>query len=422
MSLTGALSSAISALNAQSQSLAMISDNIANSQTVGYKTTSASFSQLVTAASGASTYSSGGVTVLARSNITTQGLLTTTTSSTDIGISGNGFFPVTTAVTGGTTLYTRGGSFTLDNSGYLVNASGAYLLGWRTDADGNVVGGASADTMVPIDTSVAATSGSATTTTTVAANLPADAAVNDTFTTSMSLYDSLGTANSMQITWTKTAENSWTATFANPTLASNTATATGTVSGSIAVSFNSDGSLASTNPSPATISVTGWTNGAADSVITMDLGTAGGTDGLTQYSSGATTPAVDLTSIESDGMAYGKLSSIAIGDDGTVSATYSNGKTTTIYKVPVATFAAADQLEAKDNGMYAATLASGTAVVQLSGTNGAGSIEGGVLEASTSDTNTEFSSMISAQQAYSAASQVISAVNEMYDTLISAIR
>ncbi|NEW87051.1 flagellar hook protein FlgE [Rhodopseudomonas sp. WA056] len=422
MSLTGALSSAISALNAQSQSLAMISDNIANSQTVGYKTTSASFSQLVTAASGASTYSSGGVTVLARSNITTQGLLTTTTSSTDIGISGNGFFPVTTAVTGGTTLYTRGGSFTLDNSGYLVNASGAYLLGWRTDADGNVVGGASADTMVPIDTSVAATSGSATTTTTVAANLPADAAVNDTFTTSMSLYDSLGTANSMQITWTKTAENSWTATFANPTLASNTATATGTVSGSIAISFNSDGSLASTNPSPATISVTGWTNGAADSVITMDLGTAGGTDGLTQYSSGATTPAVDLTSIESDGMAYGKLSSIAIGDDGTVSATYSNGKTTTIYKVPVATFAAADQLEAKDNGMYAATLASGTAVVQLSGTNGAGSIEGGVLEASTSDTNTEFSSMISAQQAYSAASQVISAVNEMYDTLISAIR
>uniref|UniRef100_E6VEW9 Flagellar hook protein FlgE n=1 Tax=Rhodopseudomonas palustris (strain DX-1) TaxID=652103 RepID=E6VEW9_RHOPX len=422
MSLTGALSSAISALNAQSQSLAMISDNIANSQTVGYKTTSASFSQLVTAASGASTYSSGGVTVLARSNITTQGLLTTTTSSTDIGISGNGFFPVTTAVTGGTTLYTRGGSFTLDNSGYLVNASGAYLLGWRTDADGNVAGGASADTMVPIDTSVAATSGSATTTTTVAANLPADAAVNDTFTTSMSLYDSLGTANSMQITWTKTAENSWTATFANPTLASNTATATGTVSGSIAISFNSDGSLASTNPSPATISVTGWTNGAADSVITMDLGTAGGTDGLTQYSSGATTPAVDLTSIESDGMAYGKLSSIAIGDDGTVSATYSNGKTTTIYKVPVATFAAADQLEAKDNGMYAATLASGTAVVQLSGTNGAGSIEGGVLEASTSDTNTEFSSMISAQQAYSAASQVISAVNEMYDTLISAIR
>lgn len=422
MSLTGALSSAISALNAQSQSLAMISDNIANSQTVGYKTTSASFSQLVTASSGASTYSSGGVTVLARSNITTQGLLTTTTSSTDIGISGNGFFPVTTAVAGGTTLYTRSGSFTLDNSGYLVNASGAYLLGWRTDADGNVVGGASADTLVPIDTSVAATSGSATTTTTVAANLPADAELNDTFTTSMSLYDSLGTANSMQITWTKTAENSWTATFANPTLASDTSTTTGTVSGSIAITFNSDGSLASTNPSPATIGVTGWTNGAADSVVTMDLGTAGGTDGLTQYSSGATTPAVDLTGIESDGMAYGKLSSIAIGDDGAVSATYSNGKTITIYKVPVATFAAADQLEAKDNGMYAATLASGTAVVQLSGTNGAGSIEGGVLEASTSDTNTEFSTMISAQQAYSAASQVISAVNEMFDTLISAMR
>jgi flagellar hook protein FlgE len=422
MSLTGALSSAISALNAQSQALAMISDNIANAQTVGYKTNSSLFSQLVTASSGATTYSSGGVTVLAKSNISTQGLLTATTSSTDIGISGNGFFPVTTALTGGTTLYTRSGSFSIDNSGYLVNASGAYLLGWRTDADGNVVGGASADTLVPIDTSVAATSGSPTTATSVAANLPADAAVGDTFTSSMSLYDSLGTANAMQITWTKTAENSWTASFANPTSASDSTKITGTASGSITIAFNSDGSLASTSPSPATISVTGWTNGAADSTITMNLGTASGTDGLTQYSSGATTPAVDLTSIESDGMAYGKLSSIAIGDDGAVSATYSNGKTVTIYKVPVATFTAPDQLEAEDSGMYAATLASGSAVVQLSGTNGAGSIEGGVLEASTTDTNTEFSSMISAQQAYSAASQVISAVNEMFDTLISAMR
>jgi len=422
MSLTGALSSAISALNAQSQALAIISDNIANSQTVGYKTNSALFNQLVTASSSATTYSSGGVTVMAKSNITTQGLLTATTSATDIGISGNGFFPVSTAVTGGTTLYTRSGSFTIDNSGYLVNAAGAYLLGWRTDADGNVVGGASTDTLVPIDTSVAATSGSATAETSVAANLPADAAVGASFTSSMPLYDSLGTANTMQITWTKTADNAWTASFGNPTLASDSTSTTGTASGSITIAFNSDGSLASTSPSPATVSISGWTNGAANSTITMNLGTANGTDGLTQYSSGATTPAVDLGSIESDGTAYGKLSSIAIGDDGAVSATYSNGKTMTIYKVPVATFAAPDQLEAEDNGMYAATLASGSAVVQLSGTNGAGSIEGGVLEASTTDTNTEFSSMISAQQAYSAASQVITAVNSMFDSLISAMR
>lgn len=420
MSLSGALSSAISGLNAQSQALAVISDNIANSQTTAYKTNTALFESLVTGSSNSSSYSSGGVISSARSNISTQGLLTTTTNATDIAIEGSGFFPVATSLTGGETLYTRNGTFSIDSSGYLVN-DGSYLLGWRTDASGAVVGNASSDTLVPIDTSIAATSGSATTETTIAANLPADAAVDATFTSSMPVYDSLGTANTLQVTWTKTGENTWSASFGNPTLSSDSTTTTGTTStDSIAVVFNSDGSFASATP--ATISITGWTNGAADSTITMNLGTAGMTDGLSQYSSGATTPAIDVTSISSDGLPYGKLSSVAIGDDGTVNATYSNGQTIAIYKIPVATFTAPDGLQAQSNGLYAATAASGNAVVQASGTNGAGTIYGGVLEASTTDTNTEFSSMISAQQAYSAASQVISAVNEMFDTLISAVR
>ena len=161
---------------------------------------------------------------------------------------------------------------------------------------------------------------------------------------------------------------------------------------------------------------------AAASSITLNLGTVGKTDGLTQYASGETTPAVDTTSITSDGLAFGKLSSIAVGDNGIVNATYSNGQTIAIYKIPVATFTAPDGLQAKSDGLYAATAASGSAVVQTSGTNGAGTIYGSELESSTTDTNTEFSSMISAQQAYSAASQVITAVNKMFDTLISAVR
>jgi flagellar hook protein FlgE len=421
MSLSGALSSAISALSAQSQSLAMISDNIANSQTTGYKINTAMFEDLVTSSSSASSYSSGGVTSSARANITQQGLLTTTTNPTDVGIQGNGFFPVTTALAGGSTLYTRDGAFTTDKNGYLVN-NGAYLLGWRTDASGAIVGSAGSDGLVPIDTSVAATSGSATTKTTVAANLPSDAAVGATFTSSMSVYDSLGTANTVQVTWDKTAANSWTASFGNPTLSSNSSTTTGTTTGSIAITFNSDGSLASTSPSPATIGISGWTDGAAASTITMNLGTVGKTDGLTQYASGATTPAVNVTSITSDGLAFGKLSSVAVGTNGTVNATYSNGQTIAIYKIPVATFTAPDALQAKSGGLYAATVASGGAVVQTSGTNGAGTIFGSELESSTTDTNTQFSAMISAQQAYSAASQVITAVNKMFDTLISSMR
>lgn len=421
MSLTGALSSAISALNAQSQSLSMISDNIANADTTGYKTTSAMFEDMVTASSSAKSYSSGGVTVSGRANISQQGLLAATTNATDVAIQGSGFFVTTDATSGGSTFYTRNGAFTTDNAGYLVN-NGNYLEGWRTDADGNVVGDASSASLVPINTQVASTSGSATTKTTIAANLPSDAATGATFTSSMTVYDSLGTANSMQVTWTKTGSNAWSASFGNPTLASDSSTTTGTASGSVAITFNSDGSLASTTPSPATVAVTGWTDGAAASSITLNLGTVGKTDGLTQYASGETTPAVNLTNISSDGLAYGKLSSISIGKNGLVDATYSNGQTIAIYKIAVATFSDPNGLAAHSDGMYSATVDSGNATVQGSGVNGAGTIYGSELESSTTDTSGQFSNMISAQQAYSAASQVITTVNKMFDTLISAMR
>ena len=421
MSLSGALSSAISALSAQSQSLSMISDNIANSDTTAYKTTTGMFDALVTASSNTTSYASGGVTISGRANITQQGLLAATSNATDVAIQGSGFFVVTDAKSGGTVAYTRNGAFTTDNAGYLQN-DGYYLEGWRTDADGNVVGNESAGNLEPINTQVASTSGSATTKTTIAANLPSDAATGDTYTSSMTVYDSLGAANSMQITWSKTGANTWSASFANPTSASDTTTATGTASGTIDITFNSDGSLASTSPDPATVSITGWTDGAADSTITLSLGTAGKTDGLTQYASGETTPSVNVTSIESDGLSYVMLSSISIGKNGVVNATYSNGETIAIYKIAVATFADPNGLAASSNGIYSATVTSGNASLQGSGENGAGTIYGSELESSTTDTSSQFSSMISAQQAYSAASQVISTVNKMYDTLISAMR
>lgn len=143
---------------------------------------------------------------------------------------------------------------------------------------------------------------------------------------------------------------------------------------------------------------------------------------MTQYASGETTPSVNVTSIDSDGLSYGKLSSVSIGKDGVVDATYSNGQTIAIYKIAVATFADPNGLSARSDGIYSATVTSGNAALQASGENGAGTIYGSELESSTTDTSSQFSSMISAQQAYSAASQVISTVNKMYDTLISAMR
>lgn len=412
MSLTGALSSAVSALSAQSQAIAMVSDNLANSSTYGYKTTSASFSSLINSST-SSSYSSGGVLASSRSNIAEQGLLVSSSTSTNLAISGSGFFVVSASTSGTDIGYTRNGEFTTDSDGYLVN-SGNYLMGWRTDADGNVIGGESSGSLTAIDTDIVSSIASATTTTSIQANLPADAAVNDTFTTDIPLYDSLGTAQSVEVTWTKTGDNTWSASFATDSGA--------VTSADVTITFNTDGTLASTSPSPPTLTISGWSTGAADSTITLDLGTAGAADGLTQYSSGSSSPSVDLTGISSNGVAYGTLTGISIGDDGVVSATYSNDQTIAIYKIPVATFSNANGLTAESNGIYKSTAESGNALLHEAGSGGAGDIKGGTLESSTTDSSEEFSTMIAAQQAYSASSQVISAVNDMFDTLMSAVR
>ncbi|CCE05273.1 putative flagellar hook protein FlgE [Bradyrhizobium sp. STM 3843] len=419
MSLSGALSSAISALNAQSSSLAMISDNISNSDTTGYKTTSAMFEQLVTASSSSQSYSSGGVSVSGRSNITQQGLLASTTNATDVAIQGSGFFVTANSTTaGGDTFYTRNGAFTTDNAGYLED-NGYYLEGWRTDASGSITG----TSLEPINTKVALTNGGATTKTSISANLPADATSSSTFSSSTTVYDSLGDAHTLDIKWTKTAANTWTAQMSSP---DGTISTTAPASDTYDVTFNNDGSLGTvTTAGQSTanpLSIT-WNNGAATSSITMDFGTTGGgTNGLTQLSSGSTTPDVSNFNASSDGISFGTLSSISVGKDGIVDATYSNGQTIPIYKIAVATFADPNGLVAHSGGMYTSTATSGDATLQTSGENGAGTIYGSELESSTTDTTGQFSNMISAQQAYSAASQVVTTVNKMFDTLISSMR
>ena len=422
MSLSGAINSAISALNAQSTALALVSNNLANTSTTGYKTTSASFTSLLAGVGDATSAASGGVLATAVSNVSQQGLLTTSSVSTNMAISGNGFFTVASSLDdGGGLLYTRNGEFSVDSDGYLVN-NGYYLQGWATDAEGNIVGSATSNNLTAIDTDSVATIAAPTTEMSMVANLPADAAVGDTFTSSVEVFDSLGTAASSTVTWTKTGENTWTATFSDPVLSSDATTAVGTVSSDpIEITFNADGTLASTDPSPATLSITDWTTGAADSAVAIDMGDAGTATGLSQYSTGSETPTVDLVATQ-DGVAMGSLTGIEIGDDGTVSGVYDNGMTRALYKIPVTTFTNDNGLLAMSGGVYQATTDSGAGTLRLSGTNGAGTIYGGQLELSTADTNTEFARMMAAQQAYSGAAQIVTTAKSMFDTLISAVR
>jgi flagellar hook protein FlgE len=416
MSLSGALSAAVSGLNSQSNALAVIATNLANSSTTGYKSVSASFASLLTD----SASKTGGVSMSTVSNVSAQGLLATSTTSTNMAISGNGFFVVSTGPESNDINYTRNGEFDVDKNGYLVS-NGYYLQGWATDADGNVLGTASTDNLVAVDTNAISTIAKATSTSSMIANLPAEAAVGDAFTSSLEVYDSLGTAANVTVTWTKTAANTWTADFSDPTLSSDATKDLGDTVGSISISFNSDGTLASTNPNPPVVTISGWTTGAADSSIALDFGTAGSASGLSQYSSGAATLSVTVETTQ-DGVPFGTLTAIEIGANGTVNALYDNGMTRAIYKIPVATFANSNGLTALSGGIYSASKASGTSTLRIAGTNGAGDILGSRLELSTTDTNEEFSKMMAAQQAYSGSAQVMSAANSMFDTLISAVR
>jgi len=420
MSLTSALNSAVSALTAQSAAIASVSENIANASTTAYKTSDVSFRDLITGSSD-SGLSSGTVAFSTTQNMTSQGALTATDSSTDIAITGGGFFVVAEATddTASAFQYSRNGSFSTDKNGYLINSEGYYLLGQKTDANGNVIASNSTDlnSLEPVNTTTISGSAKATTEVSLTANLPADATTLSTFTTASEIFDSLGISSTINQTWTKTGANTWTVDLADPYLTSDSSVSTGTTSPStLTLTFNNDGSFASTTPDPLDVTVTGFSTGAADAAFTLDL------SGLTQYSSNSTTPGIESFASDQDGVRYGKLSSISIDDGGLVTAAFDNGLRQPIYQIPIATFSNPEGLTHVNGTVYDENQNAGTVSLRQPGDGNAGTITGNALESSTTDTSAEFNRMIVAQQAYSAAAQVISTTKSMFDTLISSVR
>ena len=233
MSIYGALFSGVSGLNAQSQSLGAIADNITNVNTVGYKATEVRFQTLVTAQAGLNNYSPGGVQQRPFQAITVQGLFQSSTSQTDIGISGDGFFVVNTASThDGMTgfRFTRAGAFNADKSGYLRNTAGFYLQGYRTNTFGQTVD--SNNSVFNPDPTVFTNletirlnniggTADATQNLTFGANLPAEDAVGSTNNTTIQVFDSLGVAHNYNLVWTKTGNNEWDLSVEAPTSAAS---------------------------------------------------------------------------------------------------------------------------------------------------------------------------------------------------------
>jgi flagellar hook protein FlgE len=214
MSLYGALSAGVSGLNAQANNLALISDNIANVNTIGYKGSFGEFSTLVTQQSLPNSYAAGGVQFNRISQFDHQGILQSTTSPTDVAIAGSGFLVVnttTSATSSDQFLFTRAGSFTTDNQGNLHNTAGYYLQGWPCDQTGTPLT-TNTSVLSNLQTvNISGVSGSATPTDLIhlGVNLPASDANGTAHTTNVEVFDSLGVAHDVGFTWTKSGVNQW---------------------------------------------------------------------------------------------------------------------------------------------------------------------------------------------------------------------
>ncbi len=232
MSLFGSMTSGVSGLRAQSSAMGAISDNITNVNTVGYKNVHTNFQTLVTKQTSVTYYSAGGVQARPLQMNDVQGLLQATTSQTDVGISGAGYFVVNEAAQPGVDdqfLFTRAGSFYKDEQGFLRNAAGFYLQAWPTDPAGEIIlpsgSNAALTNQNIISTDFLETvnlnrvGGSATETSTIAmgANLPATAPDGDSQSIDVQFFDTLGTTNDVSFNFTKTGANAWDLTVEPPT-------------------------------------------------------------------------------------------------------------------------------------------------------------------------------------------------------------
>jgi flagellar hook protein FlgE len=459
MSLGSALNAAVSGLQGQGAAIAAVSENIANASTIAYKKREVSFQSLVTGASGSSLNAlGGGVTFTTSQNISDQGLVQNTGVSTNVAINGDGFFVVTDDANNQPSgyTYTRNGDFTTDENGLLINNEGSILLGQRTDETGLVTAANNSDlnSLEPIDLNTISGTAGATSSVKMELNLPADSPIyafpaGPEYVTANEMFDDLGVSHTIEQTWRKTGVNEWSVEYSNPYQTSLGAGSgdtgvldiDGSGSNTIELTFNGDGSVntmefgtwvanafvtggAPVPAEPFDVDITGLiaTTGSSDITLDIDLGTQNLFNGLTQFASNTDTPDIEISSIEQDGVRFGQLSGVEIDGEGIVTALFDNGVRRPIFQIPIATFPNPGGLTNVKGTVYDENERAGVLNLRLPGEGNAGSIEATSLELSTVDTSDEFNKMIVAQQAYSSAAQMLSTVDEMFDTLIGAVR
>ncbi len=420
----------LSGLAAASKNLDVLGNNIANVGTVGFKSSRAEFADVYAN----SLYGSGGVQIGIGTQIVkvaqqfTQGNISLTNNPLDVAINGDGFFRLND---NGAVLYSRNGQFHLDKDGYLINNTGLNVMGYTSltlDLNNNVVGAANLGNIridlndlqpQPTTTHAAVLNLDATSVPPTAAFVPWDATTYN-FSTTTTVYDSLGTAHSLTLYYAKQAAptvNTWDVygyldgydpTMTNP--ATNQLDMNGAAAGvAHTLQFDNAGTLvtatANTTNAPYTIPPAG---------STQDLTIAFSFAGSTQYAGES-----GLTALSQDGFARGRVVGVSIDESGVISGRYTNGLTRPLQQLVIANFRNPNALVTLGNNTWAANSETGTEILNTPGQGIAGVVQAGSTEDANVDLTQELVNLIVAQRLYQANAQTIRAQDQILQTLVN---
>jgi len=396
---------ALSGLNAASAELRVIGNNVANAGTTGFKESRAEFADIfATSNLGVTSNAIGtGVRVSSVSQQFTQGNIGFTDNNLDLAISGQGFFIMND---NGVNAYTRAGALSIDRNGFVVNSQQQQLTIFQADANGSITG---ATGSLQLDRSDIAPA--ATTTIDVQANLDASAGIpiaafsptdasSYNNSTSLTVFDSLGSPHLNTMYFRKTADNTWDAFQYVDGTQVNAGAPLGET-----ITFDNTGTITGGSPTSMTFTPAG---GSAPMTVSVDY------NNTSQFGS-----PFSVNALVQDGFATGRLSGIDISDTGVITSRFTNGQSRTLGQIAVATFNNSQGLRQLGDTSWAETFDSGAPLVGSPGTGSSGLIESGALEDSNVDLTEELVNMITAQRNFQANAQVITTADTITQTIIN---
>jgi len=416
----------LSGLNTASKNLDVIGNNVANATTVGFKSGQAQFADVFAASlTGAGSSPVGlGSKLSTIVQQFTQGNITATNNPLDLAINGGGFFRVTDAA--GTPYYSRNGQFQVDKNGQIVNSQGLRVTGYMADSTGAIVQGNLQEITIPISDIAPQATGTSPSASGVEAELKLDSTEDPiatafdsadpttyNYSTSTSIYDSLGNASILTMYFQKTAASTW---DVHTTLTPPGGTPIDITPATVpTIVFDSDG-LINAAASPE------LTNGAFTQTITAaQLGTGASAmsfavdfTGTVQW--GGESTVIDLAQ---DGFASGSLTGFTISDDGILLGRYSNGQSKNLAQLVLANFRNPQGLQPQGNNVWAESATSGPALLGVPQSGQFGAIQSSAVEDSNVDLTAELVNMITAQRVYQANAQTIKTQDAVLQTLVN---